>query len=74
MNLIAMTLAGGAWAFLAFVVVALLAAIYGLYTRSGSAINSHPYGDPYGDAPGARIPSTYGNDRSAARRLTRGTR
>ena len=67
-----MALAGGATIFGIFLVVYLLAVVHGLYSRSGSGIAQHPYRDAYGDAPGARIPSSLGRD--TARRYTRGTR
>ena len=70
----AITLAGGAWIFAAFIVLFTLAAIYGLYTRRGSGINQHPYANAYSSAPGATGSSTVGNDRIAASHLTRGTR
>lgn len=48
-----MTILGGAWIFLAFIILYFFALVYGLYTRTGSGINNHPYGRRYGDAPGA---------------------
>jgi len=68
------TLAGGAWIFLAFVIAFTLATIYGLYTRRGSAINQRPYANAYTNAPGAQGPSVLSHDESAASRYTRGTR
>jgi hypothetical protein len=38
-----MTLAGGAFIFLAFVVLFTLAVTYSLYTRTGSGINQRPW-------------------------------
>lgn len=67
-------LAGGAWTFLAFIIVFTLAVIYGLYTRRGSGINQRPYANAYTNAPGARGPSVLSHDESAATRYTRGTR
>jgi hypothetical protein len=67
-------LAGGAWIFAAFVVVWLLAIVYGYYTRRGSAINQRPYANVYSNAPGAKGPSVLSHDQSAASRLTRGSR
>ncbi|TMK40357.1 MAG: hypothetical protein E6G56_07640 [Actinobacteria bacterium] len=64
-------LAGGSMIFLAFLVVFLLAVIYGLYSRSGSGIAQRPYGSIYGGAPGARGASTMGNDRVAAEAVAR---
>ncbi len=68
----ALIVAGGTWVFLGFVVVLFFAVSHGYYSRSGSAINQHPYnGD--GDAPGAGIPSTIGRDVDR-RDYSRGTR
>lgn len=74
MTTFAFTLAGGAWIFGAFIVFFTIATIYSLYTRRGSGINQHPYANAYSSAPGASGSSTVGNDRIAARNLTRGTR
>jgi hypothetical protein len=38
-----MTLAGGAFIFLAFVVLFTIAVTYSLYTRTGSGINQRPW-------------------------------
>jgi hypothetical protein len=54
--------AHGGWAFLAFLIVMFFAVAHGYYSRSGSAINHHPYDHGGGDSPGARIPSTIGRD------------
>jgi hypothetical protein len=48
---------GGSGIFLAFLIVFLLAVIYGLFTVKGSAISQRPYGNVYGGAPGARTRS-----------------
>jgi len=40
-----MTLAGGSWIFLGFVVFYTLVIIYSLYTRTGSGINQRPWGE-----------------------------
>jgi hypothetical protein len=69
-----MELAGGAFIFLAFVIIFTLAIIHSLYTRSGSGINQRPYGNAYTNAPGARGSSVLSHDESAATRYTRGTR
>jgi hypothetical protein len=74
MLLASFQLAGGAWIFAAFIVIWCLALIYGYYTRRGSAINQRSYGNVYTNAPGAKGPSVLSHDRSAAQRLTRGTR
>jgi hypothetical protein len=67
-------LAGGAWIFLGVVIAFLASAIYGLYTRKGSAINQRPYGGIYDAQGGAHGPSVLHHDESAATRYTRGTR
>ncbi len=69
----AFILAGGTWAFLAFILVLFFAVSHGYYSRTGSAINQHPYADGAGDAPGAAIPSTIGRDVDR-RDYSRGTR
>ena len=48
-----MDIADGAWIFLAFTLLFVVALLLGLYTRLGSGINDHPYARRYGDAPGA---------------------
>jgi hypothetical protein len=70
---IAFALAGGSLFFLVFLVVLFFAVAHGYYSRSGSAINQHPYKNAGGDAPGAEIPSTIGRD-VARRDYSRGTR
>jgi hypothetical protein len=72
--MLAVSLAGGAGVFGAFIVLFTFAVIYSLYTRTGSAINQRPYGTRYGSAPGARVPNSLSHDQSAATRYTRGTR
>ncbi|MEA2157161.1 MAG: hypothetical protein QOE11_3301 [Solirubrobacteraceae bacterium] len=69
----AFILAGGTWAFLAFILVLFFAVAHGYYSRSGSAINQRPYHGENGDSPGARIPSTIGRDVDR-RDYSRGTR
>jgi hypothetical protein len=71
---LAISLAGGSWIFLIFLLVFLTATTYGLYTRRGSAINQRPYANAYTDAPGAQGSSVLSHDESAASRYTRGTR
>jgi hypothetical protein len=44
--------ANGSWIFLVVVVVIVAGLVYGLFTRSGSAINEHPL-DARDEAPGA---------------------
>jgi hypothetical protein len=41
----AVTLAGGTWLLVGFMVLAFLVVAFTSYTRAGSAINQHPYGD-----------------------------
>jgi hypothetical protein len=70
----ALTIADGAWIFVAVIAVWLLAIAYGYYTRRGSAINQRAYGkQTFGAArsPGAKIPSVLSHDQSAAQRLLR---
>lgn len=69
---IALAMAAGSWAFLAFLVLFFLAISHGYYTRTGSAINQRPHNGG-GDAPGAKIPSTIGRDVDR-RDYSRGTR
>jgi hypothetical protein len=69
-----MHLAGGALIFGAFIVFYFVVFVYSMYTRRGSAINQHPYNNPYGDAPGASRASTLGHDPRAAADYVRGTR
>ena len=73
MTTLAFTLAGGTWVFLGFILLLFFAVAHGYYSRSGSAINQHPYHDVHGDAPGAFVPSTLGRD-VARRDYSRGTR
>ena len=42
---IGLALAGGTWIFVGVLVVGFFVIAYGYYTRTGSAINQHPYGD-----------------------------
>ncbi len=69
-----MHLAGGTIIFVLFAVVYFLVITYGLYTRTGSAINQHPYNNPYGDTPGASRKSSLSHDERATFRPARGTR
>lgn len=69
-----MQYAGGSTIFGVFIVVYFLVVVYTLYTRRGSAINQHPYRDPYGDAPGASRRSSLSHDPRASIRYARGTR
>ena len=61
-----MHLAGGTFIFVGFIVVFFFAFAHSYYTRSGSAINQHPYRDPYGDAPGASRKSSLSGDERAS--------
>jgi hypothetical protein len=47
-------LAGGAWIFLAFLIVAFFGVVFGYFTVKGSGITPRSYGKMYGGAPGAR--------------------
>jgi hypothetical protein len=61
-------LSGGAWIFLAVVIVFLIGAVIAIYTRKGSGVDLHPYRHVHGGAPGADSPAhDYGgSDRTAA--------
>jgi hypothetical protein len=61
-----MHLAGGTLIFGAFIVFFFFVVAYSMYTRKGSAINQHPYRDPYGDAPGASRRSSLSGDERAS--------
>ena len=61
-----MELAGGAFIFLAFVVLYLVAVVYSTYTRRGSAIAQRPHNRLYTGAPGAGRRGTLGSDRDRA--------
>jgi hypothetical protein len=68
-------LAGGAVIFLAFVVLYLIATVYGLYTKSGSGISQRPYKHVYGGAPGAaRLSRMSGSADRDIQSWSRGTR
>ncbi len=69
-----MHIAGGAAIFGVFIVLYFLAVVYSLYTRKGSAINQHPYRDPYGDSPGASRQSSLSHDERASIGDRRGVR
>ena len=55
--MLALTISGGAWIFLAAVVALFFIVAYALYTTEASGINKHPYTnhDPM-TAPGAALP------------------
>jgi hypothetical protein len=70
-------LAGGNEIFLGVIVVLVIAVIYGLYTRTGSGIDQHPYRHIWGGAPGAAHDSELsGSDPVAqdAQRVARGVK
>ncbi len=69
-----MHLAGGTFIFLGFVILYFIVFVYSTYTRRGSAINQHPYRDPYGDAPGAWRKSSLDHDERASIHSAPGTR
>jgi hypothetical protein len=50
----AIALAGGAWIFLAFLIVAFLGIAYGYFTVKGSGITPRAYGKVYSGAPAAK--------------------
>jgi hypothetical protein len=68
-----MALSGGAAIFGTFILIYFFVTVYSMYTRRGSGINQHPYGDRHGSAPGAWRPSTLSHDPLAVIRV-RGTR
>jgi hypothetical protein len=74
MTTASMTIAGGAWIFLAFMIVFFFAIVYGYYTRRGSGINQRSYERRYSSAPGAKNPSVLSHDRNSAYYFTRGTK
>ena len=69
------SLAGGAWIMLAFLIAFVVVLAYGFYSRRGSGIDQHPYINVYDQAPGAKGESrmTTSPDR-AINVWTRGTR
>ena len=67
-----MELAGGALIFGLFLLVFTVAVVYGLYTRRGSGIDEHPYGNPYDAASSSR--ASVGGGREGIANWTRGTR
>jgi hypothetical protein len=69
-----MQLAGGTFIFAGFVVLYFIVFVYSTYTLRGSAINQHPYNNPYGDAPGASRKSSLSHDERASIHSARGTR
>ena len=69
-----MQFAGGTIIFVLFVVLYFIVIAFGLYSRAGSAINQHPYNNPYGDAPGASRRSSLSHDERATIHSARGTR
>jgi hypothetical protein len=67
----------GSLIFLAFLIIAFFAIVFGYFTRTGSGINPRPYGKIYGGAPGADTPGEVsGRDPriSPVRDWSRGTR
>jgi hypothetical protein len=52
-----MTFAGGAFLFLAVLIVCLVGLIIALYTRRGLGIDHHPYRNYHGGCPGADLPA-----------------
>ena len=67
----------GSLIFLAFLVIAFFAIVFGYFTRTGSGINPRPDGKVYGHAPGANTPGEgSGRDPNlgSVRDWSRGTR
>jgi hypothetical protein len=69
-----MTLLGGAWIFLAFLVLMVIVLVFSTYTRKGNGINMRSYSRRYGDAPGAEAPNRIGGRDGAGNNWSRGTR
>ncbi len=69
-----MHFAGGALIFGLFIVFYFFVVVYSLYTRRGSAINQHPYRNPYGDTPGAWRRSSLAHDERSSIDYGRGLR
>ena len=61
--------AGGAWIFLAVVILMVVGVVIGFYTRRGSGVDLHPYRHVHGGAPGSDHPThdAGGSDRTAER-------
>jgi hypothetical protein len=59
----------GSLIFMAFVGLYLLALTFGLYSRTGSAINQRPYDHRYSNAPGARRAGVLDHDADASAAL-----
>jgi hypothetical protein len=76
MTIAAFALAGGAWIFLAFLIVAFFGVVIGYFTVKGSGITPRAYGKIYGGAPGAgrRGDASGRNSDIAVRDWSRGTR
>ena len=72
----AIALAGGAWIFLAFLIVAFFGVAFGYFTVKGSGITPRAYGKIYSGSPGAgRTGNASGrNSDMAVRDWSRGTR
>jgi hypothetical protein len=58
---LALALAGGTWIFVGVLVVGFFVVAFSYYTRTGSAINQHPYGDIDHDS-GPESPSQLAHD------------
>lgn len=73
----AIALAGGAWIFLGFLIVAFFGIVFGYFTVKGSGITPRPYGKVYGGAPGARHGANVSGHDTSQERISdwsRGTR
>ena len=63
----AIALAGGAWIFLAFLIIAFFGLAFGYFTVKGSGITPRAYGKIYSSAPGSKV----GGDASGRDRYER---
>jgi hypothetical protein len=71
---VVIALAGGAWAFLGFLIFAVIAVLFVLTTRSGQEMYFHSWGKRGGDAPGSLGTGNIGKDRTVdVRNWSRGT-
>jgi hypothetical protein len=69
-----MTLLGGAWIFLGFIIFMVIVLIHVNYTRKGSGINMRTYSRRYGDAPGAKAPNRISGRDGIGTMSSRGTK
>jgi hypothetical protein len=69
-----MTILGGAWIFLGFLVAYFFVVAFGLYSRKGSGINQRAYRNAYTAAHGAELPNSLGGRDERMRDWSRGAR